>query len=195
MIVVGVGCGPGMMTEEAIAKVSSARKVYGSWRALKLAERYIHPSAQVITVADFSRVSEIPDDALVLSTGDPMLSGLGHLGAEVVPGISSLQLAFSRLKLPLQRAVVVDAHARDRDNAVAEALEELERGRIPFLLSDPAFDVGALAETMEARGIKAKIVLCERLGYEDETISFGEPSRPQRGGSGPMSVVLFREER
>jgi cobalt-precorrin-7 (C5)-methyltransferase len=93
-----------------------------------------------------------------------MLSGLGHLGVEVVPGISSMQYAFSRLRLPLARAVVVDAHGQDRAAAVEEMLDEVSWGRIPFVLTRPDFDVEALARTMTERGVECTIVLCDAKG-------------------------------
>jgi hypothetical protein len=37
MRIVGVGCGPGMLTEEAIHALKDARRVYGSRRAIEIA--------------------------------------------------------------------------------------------------------------------------------------------------------------
>lgn len=193
MIVVGVGCGPGMLTEEAMDRICKARKIFGSSRAVEMVRRHIPVDAEVALITDYSGLSELPDDSLVLSTGDPMLAGLGHLGMEVIPGISSMQLAFSRLRLPLAKAVVVDAHGKDPVKAILDALEELERGRIPFLLTDPAFDISVLASSMASRDLKAKIVLCERLGYPDEVISFGNPLYPPKGDSDLMAIVLHQE--
>ena len=41
MIIVGVGVGPNMLTEEAIEAISNATDVYGSPRSLELASKYI----------------------------------------------------------------------------------------------------------------------------------------------------------
>lgn len=191
MIVVGVGCGPGLLTEEAIERIAKARRIYGSARALEMARRHISADAEVGIITDYSRLSGLPVDSLVLSTGDPMLAGLGHLGTEVVPGISSMQLAFSRLRLPLAKGVVVDAHGNGRAGAIPEALDELERGRVPFLLTDPSFDIDTLAIMMLERNMDATIALCERLGYPDEMISFGRPSCPPRGSTELMVIVLI----
>lgn len=193
MIVVGVGCGPGMLTMDAIDHIRRATRIYGSERALEMARPYIQPGCEAIAIKDYSRLRELPDDAVVLSTGDPMLAGLGHLGEVVVPGISSLQYSFSRLHLPLTRAVVIDAHGKDGDAARREMLEELIRGRIPFVLTEPKFDIHALAGMLREMGLACKMILCENLGYPDERIVFGDELSPPYTSSTLYSLVLVRE--
>ena len=80
MMVVGVGCGPGMMTVEAIDRLRKASKIFGSARSIELAGEYIPSGCAVTAIEDYSRLHELPEDAVVLSTGDPMLAGLGLLG-------------------------------------------------------------------------------------------------------------------
>jgi cobalt-precorrin-7 (C5)-methyltransferase len=150
--VVGVGCAPGMLTEEAVRILGEARKVYGSRRAIEIARGAIPRTCEVHEIRDYSTLS-IPGDAVLLSTGDPMLAGLGDRGGEVIPGISSLQLAFARLRLPLARVAVVDGHARDAPQAIASVVEEVRRGKIVFLLPDPSFPLEALARALREEGI------------------------------------------
>jgi cobalt-precorrin-7 (C5)-methyltransferase len=150
--VVGVGCAPGMLTEEAVRILGEARKVYGSRRAIEIARGAIPRTCEVHEIRDYSTLS-IPGDAVLLSTGDPMLAGLGDRGGEIIPGISSLQLAFARLRLPLARVAVVDGHARDAPQAIASVVEEVRRGKIVFLLPDPSFPLEALARTLREEGI------------------------------------------
>jgi len=53
------------------------------------------PQVEYHEIEDYKRISELPDGAVVLSTGDPMLSGLGRFakaGDAIVPGISSMQV-------------------------------------------------------------------------------------------------------
>jgi len=192
MIVVGVGCGPGMLTEEAIDRITNATRIYGSKRAVDIVQRFIPSDAEVGLLTDYSNLSSLPVDSVLLSTGDPMLAGLGHLGSEVVPGISSMQLAFSRLRLPMTLGVVVDAHGKGHAEAILEAMEALDRGKVPFLLTDPSFDVEAMAGMMLERDSDDTIALCERLGYPDETITFGQASCPPKGSSELMVIVLIR---
>jgi cobalt-precorrin-7 (C5)-methyltransferase len=98
MKIVGVGAGKNLLTSEAIDAIESASVIYGSKRAIELVSDHIKGVCREIE--DYSGISELPDDVVVLSTGDPMISGLGRFakpGDVVIPGISSLQVACARL--------------------------------------------------------------------------------------------------
>ena len=189
MKVVGVGCGPGLLTEEAVLALGKARRVYGSRRAIEIARHALPRSCEVHEIREFGSL-DLPDDAILLSTGDPMLAGLGDRGGGVIPGISSLQLAFARLRLPLVRAAVVDGHGRDPAQAIPDTLEELRRGKIVFLLPDPSFPVERLAEALRREGGSCSIALCEDLGYPGERIEMGTPERPPVVRSRLFSLVI-----
>lgn len=175
MKIVGVGCGPGMLTEEAAAAIGAAALVYGSPRAIALARACIRPDCEVHEIEDYGTLRSLPDDAVILSTGDPMLAGLGYLPGDVIPGVSSLQVAFARLKIPLARATVVTAHGKDHARAISDAGEEILRGRVVFLIAEPAFDVRALAAALPP---DARIAVCEDLGYPEERIAVGTGAEP-----------------
>ena len=112
MIIVGVGIGPGMMTQEAGEAIGRARLIYGSKRSIDLAREYIGPECIVREIGDYKGLSSLPEGAVVLSTGDPMLSGLGYLPGRVIPGISSLQVACARLKISELNVVPITVHGR-----------------------------------------------------------------------------------
>jgi len=191
MKIVGVGCGPGMLTEEATLAMKGARRVYGSRRAIEIARGALPRSCEVHEIRDYSSL-DIPDDAILLSTGDPMLAGLGDRGGEVIPGISSLQLAFARLRLPLVKAAVVDGHSRDPERAIAETVEEVGRGKIVFLLPDPSFPVKDLSSALKKAGISCMIALCEDLGYPAERITLGTPEQMPVANSRLFSIIVGR---
>jgi len=191
MKIIGVGCGPGLLTEEAILALKGARRVYGSRRAIEIARSALPRSCEIHEIRDYSSL-DLPDDAVLLSTGDPMLAGLGDRGGEVIPGISSLQLAFARLHLPLVNVAVVDGHSRNPGQAIAETVEEVRRGKIVFLLPDPAFPLGDLAAVLRKERISCSIALCEDLGYPAERISLGTPVQPPVASSRHFSLVVGR---
>lgn len=195
MIVVGTGCGPGMVTQQAIEEIRKARRVYGSARAIELVREHIHEACEVREIKDYKKIRELPEDAVLLSTGDPMLAGLGGYGSKVVPGISSMQVAFARLRLTLSDAVVVTAHGRDHEEAVRTAAEEVARNRIVFLIADPGFDVDKLARHLADCGLACEIVLCEELGYPAERIARGTVAEPPEVRSGMFSLVIGRTGR
>jgi len=191
MKVVGVGCAPGLLTEEAIRVLAAAGRVYGSRRAIEIARHALPRSCEIHEIRDYSSL-DFPEDAEILSTGDPMLAGLGDRGGEVIPGISSLQLAFARLRLPLVRVAVVDGHDRDPREAIGRTLGEVRQGKIVFLLPDPFFPTGDLATGLGSEGISCTIALCEDLGYPAERITRGTPDHPPVAISRLFSLVVGR---
>ena len=75
------------------------------------------------------RLKALPDgdDALVLASGDPGFHGIVRrlreegLDLTVTPAVSSVAAAFAAVALPWDDAVVVSAHGRPIDDAVAAA--------------------------------------------------------------------------
>ncbi len=195
MIVVGVGCGPGMLTHEAIKVIEGAGLIYGSERSIVLAKGHISQACKVEVIKDYGNLEKLPKDSVILSTGDPMLAGLGHLGDEVIPGVSSMQLAFARLKFPLEKGAVVSVHGKGKGGAAEEVVEEITRGRIVFLLADPTFDIIDFATGLTSHGMTCKIIVCENLGYENESIGFGDDQRPPKITSELFSLIVTGEQR
>lgn len=189
MKIVGVGCGPGLLTLEAIGAIRAARRVYGSGRAIGLVREFIPPGCTVERITDFRNLPSGDDTTVILSTGDPMLGGLGYLEGQVVPGISSLQVAAARLRIPLTQVSVVSAHGRDQAAAAGETAAEVARGKVVFLLADPSLDLEALCRILPDRpGIR--IALCDDLGYPDERIAVGTPAAPPVPRTGLFSIVV-----
>ncbi len=179
MIVVGVGVGPGMLTEEGIQAIRKASVVYGAKRALEIAQDYITCEAKPIK--DYKSLHLLPADAVILSTGDPMFSGLGKFAGEkdtVIPGISSMQVACARTKVNLTNLCAITAHGRDSEPAKVELIRELKNGRNIFLLPEENFGSLEVAEVLRELSIKAELYTCENLGYPEEKITTGTPENP-----------------
>jgi cobalt-precorrin-7 (C5)-methyltransferase len=189
-MIVGVGCGPGLLTQQAIKAIGTASLIYGSRRAIGLASEHIPSNAEVRVIEDYSRISELPENAIVLSTGDPMLAGLGRPGSEVVPGISSMQVAFSRLGLQLVKAIAISAHGTGHEGAIEETIQELKTGKTVFLLAEPSFPFGELMSGLVGVREDCRVAVCEELGYPEERIIIGTPRSPPEVRSKLYSVVL-----
>jgi cobalt-precorrin-7 (C5)-methyltransferase len=190
MKIIGVGCGPGLITAQAIGELKKARIVYGSERAIDLARPYLRSTCSVKSIDDFKNLNRLPHESVILSTGDPMLAGLGYLKGEVIPGISSLQVATARLHIPLARVSVVVAHGRGHEKGMADTLSEVERGRIVFLLADPKFDVGELYLRLADLPQTIQVAVCENLGYPDERIVVGTSQSPPGISAALYSLVI-----
>ncbi len=190
MKIVGVGCGPGLLTEQAREELKQARVVYGSDRAIGLARACLQKSCTVRSIDDFKNLPALPEDAVILSTGDPMLAGLGYLKGEVIPGISSLQIAAARLHIPLSRIVVVVAHGRGHEQGMQDTLEEVQKKKIVFVLADPKFSIADLCSRLAGLSLPLKIAVCENLAYPEERIVVGAVATPPLPESDLYSLVI-----
>ncbi len=193
MIIVGVGVGPNMLTKEAIEAIRGASIVYGSRRAIELASEYIKCEARKIK--NYKTLHLLPKDAVVLSTGDPMFSGLGKFagkGDTIISGISSIQIACARLGVNLSDLAVITAHGRDPAPAKESLVQELKLGKNIFMLPDASFGTVEVAAVLRELGINAQIYTCEQLGYPDERISAGDVNTPPVFGSELYCIMVVR---
>ncbi|MDK2892441.1 cobalt-precorrin-7 (C(5))-methyltransferase [Methanohalophilus sp.] len=191
MIIVGVGVGPNMLTEEAIEVISTASEVYGSPRSLELAAKYIAGEGK--RIKDYKNLHKLPEDAVVLSTGDPMFSGLGKFAGEgdrIIPGISSLQVACAKTGVDMAGLAVITAHGRDPTPAKKDFLEQINLGKNIFLLPADTFGSIEVAEILKDRGIDASIYVCEKFGYPDERITRGTVNNPPVAETSLHCVVV-----
>ena len=186
MIIVGVGAGEGMLTEEGISRIRVARLLYGSVRALDLVRVYAAADAELIEITDYNALHSLPEYAVVLSTGDPLMAGLWYFPGEVVPGISSMQVAFARLKVSWTNVAVVNAHGKDHAAAVRRAAADVAAGHSVFVIADPEFSVADLAAVLLP---ETRIAVCEDLGYASERVAEGTAAAPPDVRSRLFSVV------
>jgi cobalt-precorrin-7 (C5)-methyltransferase len=187
MKIVGVGAGPGMLTIEGAKAIREAQLVLGSARAIDLVREVISPGCDVRVIENYRALRELPPEAVVLSTGDPMLSGLGYLDGEVVPGISSMQVACARLKISQLKVVPITVHGRNMDPE--PILDEVARGKCVFLLVDDSTDLPGLCQLLEEGGLSRDVAVLTDLGYPEEEIRKGTTSRPPPS-KGLASVLI-----
>lgn len=178
--VIGIGPGsPDYLLPAAVKAADSADYLVGGPRALELF-RYLAKETKVIDrnlqeVLEYIRNRRRYGPVGVLVSGDPgFYSLLAFLRQhfppdelEVVPGVSSVQLAFAALKLPWQNAALLSLHGRSLDQALA-ALANVDSAA---LLTDPKVNPDMLADALERQGFgNAAIYLCENLSYPDQSI-------------------------
>ncbi|MEM1578961.1 MAG: precorrin-6y C5,15-methyltransferase (decarboxylating) subunit CbiE [Archaeoglobaceae archaeon] len=163
--IIGVGICDGHITERAKKAISEAKVVYGSARAIRLAERFINGEKRIMNKFTNEIYEEIEREAekesvAVLSTGDPMVAGLGKFfkKAEVEPGISSIQLALAKLKIDLCDVIVYNAHGK--------RFETDKKGML--ILADKSFDLSTFGHTKVT--ILEDLCMDERIrkGFADE---------------------------
>ena len=116
----------------------------------------------------------------ILSTGDPGFSGVLNTvlrianeknfpeeKIEVIPGISSLQLAAARNHIQWDNANVMTFHGREN---IEDILKVINNGKTTIAL--PSKKVRDMAQFLLDNGVDEhrEVVVCERLSYDDEKI-------------------------
>ena len=131
----------------------------------------------------------------VLASGDPGFFGIvGALGTRfgrgelvVHPAPSSVSLAFARLGLAWDDAVVVSAHGRALDDAVTRIVG----GKVAVLTSpdNPPEAIGAALVTRG--GAPLDVVVVSRIGHTDEAMTYTDLGGLATGHFDPLSVVVL----
>ncbi|WP_407354966.1 cobalt-precorrin-7 (C(5))-methyltransferase [Methanolobus sp. WCC5] len=191
MIIVGVGVGPGLLTQEAIDVISNASVVYGSRRSIELAQAFI--KCEALLIKDYKNLHLLPGDAVVLSTGDPMFSGLGKFATEkdrVVTGISSIQAACARFHVEMSNLAMITAHGRDPAPAKEALVREIGLGKNIFLLPADTFGPGEVALVLKEIGVNARICIYEDIGYPDERAVCGTVAEPPENHSDMYCILV-----
>lgn len=181
--IIVVGIGPG--AEEYILPIAkdfiiNAKMLVGSKRALntfanntclrKIITGDIH------STLSFIRENLIHNDIVVMVSGDPgyysLLSSLREnfkaTQLHVIPGISSMQLAFARLAIPWQNATLISLHGRKPCKLDLEYCPEKVLG----ILTDTIYTSTTISELLLKNNWPShtKVYICSRLSYEDEKI-------------------------
>lgn len=130
-----------------------------------------------------SELSSFDGPAVVLASGDPGFFGIVRTlrralpdpeRLAVHPGPASAAVAFARLGLPWDDALLVSAHARDPRPALAAALRHPKVA----ILTDGAATPAWFAERMggwSAGGGARTLTVAERLGEDGERVVTGTP--------------------
>lgn len=183
-----IGIGPGSseyLTKKAVDTVKTSDYTVGSTRAIDLFDDVNNKIA--FNVKDLlDKLEKGVDLAIegntvsILSTGDPGFSGVLNTvlrianeknfpeeKIEVIPGISSLQLAAARNHIQWDNANVMTFHGRENIEGI---LKVINNGKTTIAL--PSKKVRDMAQFLLDNGVDEhrEVVVCERLSYDDEKI-------------------------
>ena len=180
--VVGIGPGnPDYVLPFGLKTIKAAKYLVGGRRALAdFAEDGMETypiTGDIPGVMNFIRARLQLDDVVAIVSGDPgyysLLDALRREFPEelleVIPGISSIQFAFSRLALPWHDATLLSMHGR---RASDEALSYVE-GKLLGMLTDTKYNSRTIAALLIELGWppETRCAACARLSYEDEKIT------------------------
>ncbi len=109
---------------------------------------------------------------------------------EAIPGISSLQYLFAKLKMPWQDAQLMSLHGRNQD-----LISQLQLTGKVGVLTDGERNTAAIAKMLMESGYDDKwIYVGENLSYPEERIVRMSVSEALTFTEGGMSVVVIADE-
>ncbi len=198
-----VGCGPGSplyLTEAARLAAAQAEVVVGNQRLLALFPE--HAGTRFVGSADITPQLEAIAEAFaaglrvaVLVSGDPGLFSLaakvvrrfGAEACEIIPGISSVQVAFARLGLDWIDAKILSAHGRV-PQTTPEALQPFDKIAILAGTGEALRWSAQAAQLMRA---SHAAILCENLTLADERVRLLSPEELAAEGTASLAIVLL----
>jgi precorrin-6Y C5,15-methyltransferase (decarboxylating) len=133
---------------------------------------------------------------VVLASGDPLFYGvarylcdkLGKDRFEVVPHVSSMQLAFARVKESWEEAYLTDLTNRRLD----QVLEKVRSATKAGLFTSDECPPKAVAKAMLERRIDYfSAYVCENLGSPDERVTQGELAEIATQDFSPLNVMIL----
>lgn len=201
-----VGIGPGdreYLTIGALKTIENSDVLVGSKRSLEPFD-YLDAQMVVLEPRDIPKtvkkaVSFLDDgfNVTILSTGDPGFSGMlktmqklsPKTKLNVIPGISSIQLASAKLQIPWDDANLITIHGGRAPTE--KLLEELDENKKNIIL--PNRHISELAEYLIDHGYSPEheIIICEKLSYPDEQIVHVTLGEARQMEFGYMCIVVI----
>src|SRR6185437_11630506 len=202
--IIGVGNdGLAGLTSRARDLLLSADIVFGSEQTLKLlpelkAER--RPIGADLQEALNTLTALLGRKRLaIVASGDPLFYGvarylcdrLGKEHFEVLPHVSSMQLAFARVKETWEEAYLTNLHTHPLETVLDRIRTAETVGLFPSENEGPP----EIAHTLLAHGLDYfRAYVCENLGGPDERVTQGELRDIQDMEFAPLNVVILKRK-
>lgn len=167
------------LSSSALQTIKRAEVVYGGNRLLCM---FRLPGTDKVTIGsdlaaleDSIRTNFGRKRMVVLASGDPgffgiaklLIEKLGKDAIEIMPNVSSMQLAFARIKESWEDATFVSAHARP----IEKIVEAVRSSSKVAVLTDNKNTPGRIAAALLGAGINdCRVYVCQDLGSARELI-------------------------
>jgi precorrin-6Y C5,15-methyltransferase (decarboxylating) len=201
LVIVGIGDdGLAGLTDAARRVVADADLILGAPATLRLLESM--PARKVPLDPDMPsalrqvREAQAAERPVLASSGDPLFYGvarylcdrLGKDQFEVVPHVSSMQLAFARVKESWEDAVLMSLAGRPLE-AIIDRIRTAEK---VGLFSSDELPPARLAQGLLDRGIDYfRAYVCENLGSPDERVTQAELADLTVMEFNPLHVLIL----
>src|SRR5205823_3947577 len=136
---------------------------------------------------------------VVLASGDPLFYGVARylcdrLGKErfdVLPHVSSMQLAFARVKESWEEAFLTNLAT----HRLETVLDRIRTAETVGLFTSEDDDPPSVARQLLARGLDYfRVYVCENLGAPDERVTQGELADIQEMEFSPLNVLILKRK-
>ncbi|MCI0468755.1 MAG: precorrin-6y C5,15-methyltransferase (decarboxylating) subunit CbiE [Nitrospirae bacterium] len=207
LYVIGIGYKPlnkraseALLNSSLILASKRLNEVFNEYHEYEKVKDKIRVINNVDETIEFIRATERQDDSAtvaLLASGDPLFFGIGRRAVnefgkdmvEIIPDMSCIQSAFSKIKESWDDAFLMSLHGgpdpakrRRLPYEITDIPSLLERHNKIGILTDkennPSRIAQALLDSSELprfRAFALKIYVCERLGYPDEKVTEGAP--------------------
>jgi precorrin-6Y C5,15-methyltransferase (decarboxylating) len=203
--IIGIGLdGAAGLAKPLQDKIARASLLVGSDRHLSYFPDY---EGETLTLNDFKGAiahikqrleSNLSEPIVILTSGDPLFFGFGRLLLQKLPSdwlnfypqLSSIQLAFNRVKVPWQDAKCISAHGRSLD----ELTQALKKGIDKIaVLTDKTNSPSAIADLLNDLDLPSNYELwvCENLGGSDERVGKYNRIEIRDRTFAPLNVVIL----
>jgi precorrin-6Y C5,15-methyltransferase (decarboxylating) len=216
--VIGIGYRP--LDERARGVLLRAGHILASNRLFEVFKRYeefkeVKEKVRVIQRIDetmeFIRSNFEKEAVVLLSSGDPLFFGIGRRvidefgrsSVELLPDLSSMQIAFSKIREPWDDVFLMSLHGgpdpekrRRLPYRIDDIPALLQKHHKIAVLTDMENNPSEIARRMLGGPVEKtlKIFVCEKLGYPDEKITSGTPGEiAGMSFSDPNVVILLGE--
>lgn len=198
--IVGIGDdGVEGMTAQARRVLEAADVLLGSESCATLLPKAL--AARLEATANLEELCERieaagPRQLVVLASGDPLFYGtaryvcakLGKDRFEVVPHVSSMQLAFARVKESWEDAFLANLAGQ----SIERVVDKIRTSETVGLFTSEQWPPAAVARALLDEGIDYfQAYVCENLGSPDERVTQGSLADIARDSFGPLNVMIL----
>jgi precorrin-6B C5,15-methyltransferase / cobalt-precorrin-6B C5,C15-methyltransferase len=202
--IVGIGAdGLAGLSVRAKELLTSAEILFGSEGVLRLlpevnAER-VRIGSDLQDIVERLKANLGRKRMVIVATGDPLFYGvarylcdkIGREQFEILPHLSSMQLAFARIKETWEEAYLTDLSIRGLD----DVLDRIRTSETVGLFTSETYHPARIARELLIRGLDYfKAYVCENLGGKDERITQGELNEIQSMHFDPLNVMILRRK-
>jgi len=204
IVIVGIGSGMETLTREAYNMLCGAEVWFGAGRVLALLQEAHDNTKQILQFYKSEDIKSAAENSAakkfaVAVSGDPgfysaaeniinAFSECEDYNVSVIPGVSSLNMFYARLKRPYSGAALMSAHGRA--NAQALIVSLVRRNREVFCLAGANADkLGAALCDAGFEGLK--VYTGENLGGREEKITTMSAAELSRTRLSSLTVLLI----